>query len=324
MSYIPFAKPRVSFSEDERKEVIRILEGGQWAKGQYVQELKEYCEDRFNSEYILLCSSCTQCMLLVLQKFKNDIVDLLGTVGIPAFTWPSIEYVLYTIGTKYKHLDVDKRTWMVTKNNIIDDVDTVIPTDIFGSIAKLPKVKQFVLYDAAHSFGNKLLGNRETAAEFVSFSFTKPITGMTGGLAILQSEFAYETLQEKVDLSAKMLEIQAYMILHEIKYEEEKYKKRIEAIEMYRYYLKKNGVKFIEQKIPIESNYSTYSILFKEQGKRDAVVNEFFMNDIEVKTYYKPLVKGLPNTDFIYSNIISLPIHTLSEIERICTIISEA
>ena len=91
------------------------------------------------------------------------------------------------------------------------------------------------------------------------------------------------------------------------------------------YYRKSINVDFTEQKIPIETNYSVYAILFNSMMERDRIAYCLETNDVETKIYYQPLYNMSVSRD-IYSRILALPIYPGIEehLPFICKTINEA
>jgi len=324
MKKIQFAKPCVELNKFEMEEIYKICHSGQFCEGKYVEQVEDYFRTTCNVKYAISCSSATQGLVIALKA--ADIVN--KTVALPAFTWPSTLYALGCNNCTPYFCDININTWnilpppeFVIKDRVIaSEIEAIIPVDVFGNDSYINDDRP-VIYDAAHGFGLSKLGQRGLA-EVVSFSFTKPVTGMQGGIILTNNEKLYEDANELRRLSAKMCEINALILMNEIKRKDEKLFERIRLIELYRYYL---DVPFTEQVVECDSNYSTYSILL-EIEKRDRVVKAFKENNVEVKVYYDPLISGLTNTDFIYNRILSLPIYSKieDEIPRICKIINES
>jgi len=332
MKKIQFAKPSVKLSNKEFDEIKRIISSGWYCEGRYVEQVEDYFKTTYGVKYAISCSSATQGLVIALKSIgmEEHSYSRNNLVALPSFTWPSTLYAISCNQMRPKWLDINIQSWdlsntvipkYVIKNSVISDkIEAIISVDIFGNRSYV-KADVPVIYDAAHGFGLKDLGKRGLA-EVVSFSFTKPVTGMQGGIILTDDDMLAEYATEYRRLSAKMCEINALILMNEIKRRDEKLFERLRLIELYRYYL---DISYTEQVIKEDSNYSTYCILL-DPDKRDRVAQKFMENNIEVKIYYKPLVSELPNTNYIYSRIISLPIYSEieDEIPRICKIINEA
>ena len=146
---------------------------------------------------------------------------------------------------------------------------------------------------------------------------------MQGGMILTNNSEIYDKINELVDLSAKMCEVNAFIALKEIEKYPVKKERRLDIINKYRKYIK---VPITEQRIEYATNYSTYSILFESNSKRSKIVELFKENGIEQKVYYEPLIYGLENTDNVYSRILSLPTYpsVAKHIKFICNLINKA
>ncbi|MBU0959424.1 MAG: DegT/DnrJ/EryC1/StrS family aminotransferase, partial [Nanoarchaeota archaeon] len=218
---------------------------------------------------------------------------------------------------------IDPNTWLMNKIPefvLRDSPDAVVIVDIFGNLAEF-QTDLPLLVDAAHSYSLKGLGKRGKC-EVISFSFTKLITGMQGGCLLTDDYNVYTKAWELIHLSAKMLEIEAYYILKQIDTYEEQVIIRNKLINMYRQQIK---IPFVEQRIPVENNFSVYAIMFEDKKIRDKVAQKFSDNGVEVKIYYQPLVDNLPNTTNVFDRILSLPLYSKlveNDIEYICNLIN--
>ena len=339
---IPFSKAEIDLSSKDYKEISSIIKSGRLCKGEYIKALENYFINRYNVKYAKACCNATNGLVI---SFKAT--NLYNScIAIPAFTWPSTLYAIECSNNIPIWVDINIDTWnMSTKlpkisdkvymseyykkyiRNITSEKDELvcgcIPVDIFGnmSYADVPS-SVVVIYDAAHSFDNTFLGNRGDV-EVVSLSFTKPVTAMQGGMILTNNSEIYDKINELVDLSAKMCEVNAFIALKEIEKYPVKKERRLDIINKYRKYIK---VPITEQKIEYATNYSTYSILFESNSKRSKIVELFKENGIEQKVYYEPLIYGLENTDNVYSRILSLPTYpsVAKHIKFICNLINKA
>ena len=201
-----------------------------------------------------------------------------------------------------------------------EKVDFALPVDIFGN--QYPKIDIPSVYDAAHGYGLPLLGKRGLA-EVVSLSFTKEVTGMQGGIILTNSEELYEKMIEERDLSSKMCEFNAIIALNSM----EDYHKHIieknRCIQKYVELIKKGVFYQVRKSV---SNDSVFAIVFPSKILRDRVADFFSRSGIEAKIYYKPLISGLPNTDWLYNRILALPTYpeVYDNIPFICELINKS
>jgi len=299
-----FCTPNFFLKEIDYIKIRKIIESGWVSIGENVDELESLFKKRFNVKYAIGCSSATSGLVISLKSanFKDM------KIAVPSFTWPSTLYAIESnSGNSPIFCDVNKETWLIELPQSFEEYDAVLAVDIFGNQENVNnRISCPIIFDAAHGFDLPNLGKRGIA-EVVSLSFTKNVTGMEGGVILTNDDFFAETAIELRRLSGRMGEINAYITLKSIEYYDNEYKlMKEEIINKYR---SKFDFNFVEQKTESYSNNSVYSILFEDQNIRNSVANELNNNGIESKIYYEPLKSGFKNTDYIYSKILSLPIH---------------
>jgi dTDP-4-amino-4,6-dideoxygalactose transaminase len=283
-------------------KIRKIIESGWVSIGKNVEALEGMARDLFSVKHVVGCSCATQGLIIALKA--SGWKDM--RIAVPAFTWPSTVYAIESCtGNTPVFCDIDRETWLIDLKGIsLDDYDAIMPVDVFGNRCPIYCYDKPVIYDAAHGFGLEFVGNRGIA-EVISLSFTKIATAGEGGLILTNDQNVYETAVELRRLSARMGEVNALIGLNSIKNYSKNKEKRSAIVEFYE---KNLQFDYKKQKIPDETNNSVFSILV-EPNQREHIVSAFRLNDIEVKTYYEPLVRNLKNTEWVYSRIISLPIY---------------
>jgi len=313
---ISYVKPGIDLGK-ELSNVNDIIESGQFCLGDYTNYLERSIKKMYRVKHAIACCNATSGLIVAFKAagIKNM------RVGIPAFTWPSTLYALECNNNIPVFLDIDRDTWTVNLNNNVEKIDAIIAVDTFGNPSYL-NLDIPVIYDAAHSFGAYNIGHRGIV-EVMSFSFTKPIVAMQGGIILTNDDTVYEEAKELVRLSAKMCEINALVCLESKNSYIDRLHDNMKIINMYKQFIK---VPFECQHYNVNGNFSTFAILLEDKEKRDNVYNKLKENDIEAKIYYDPLVSGFPVTDEIYSKILCLPVYKdmVLEVPRISKIINEA
>ena len=308
-----FHRPKIILNRNDWKKFKKIAKSGWVCNGDAVNALEKHFRDTFKTRYAIACSSATQGLIIALRAsgIKNK------KIAVPSFTWGSTLYAIQCSENYPIIVDVNKETFLADFHDI--KADFYMPVDCFGNA--YPKIKN-AIYDSAHSYGLESLGKRGLA-EVVSLSFTKPITGMQGGIILTNDDRLASEAKELRDLSSKMCEFNAIIALNSIQNLTNAERIKKQAIEKYRELLK---ITYTEQKILKETNYSVYAIVFSDKLIRDRVANELTRNGYEVKIYYNPLKIGLPNTDWLYDRILALPIYEeiISRIPEICGLINKA
>lgn len=316
---IPFHKMNLKLDEYDLFEIGEIINKGQVVNGKWAERLENHFKNEFNVKHAIACSSCTQGLFFAVDA----VLPNYGVVGMPAFTWPSTYFAARQHNNGINFLDINKDTWIVDLELLekyLNNFDLVIAVDIFGSNADI-KLDCPVIYDAAHGYGLQNLGHRGLV-EVVSLAMTKTVTAMQGGMVLTNDDKLASTMRENIKMFAKITEVNAYVALQSIKDFKKDLDRKIDVILQY-----EEGIDsyFVPQFVK-ETNYSVYAIMLQDQEKRDRIVEKFNEKGIEAKVYYKPLIKFLPETDYVYSRILALPIWKGVEryIPEICEIINNA
>lgn len=311
-----YSFPNIDLDTQESFTINSIIKSGWVSNGRHVEEMEHFLEERFGVKHAILCNNATSALTIALKSagWKNK------KIGVPSFTWPSTVYSIESScrNNEISFYDIDLKTWLITPD---ENCDALVVVDTFGNNA-FKKYDKPVIYDAAHGFDLKNVGNRGLA-EVISFSFTKIVTAMEGGVILTNNDTLAEVATELRRLSSRMGEINAVVLKNSIERYDKFYKDlRLKLIDNYR---KGFDFTFTEQDIPIDTNYSVYSILFENSLIRNIVSSSLYQNGIEHKIYYEPLILGLPNTDSIFSRILALPIHEhmINDQENIINIINK-
>jgi len=313
---IPFVKPGINLGI-ELNEVDKIIKSGQFCLGDYTNRLENSIRNMYKAKYAIACCNATNGLTVAFKAagIKNM------KVGIPAFTWPSTLFALECNNNTPVFFDIDRDTWTMDLHSNKEKVDAIIAVDTFGNPSYIESDVP-VIYDAAHSFGAYSIGNRGIV-EVMSFSFTKPLVAMQGGIILTSDDKVYEEAKELVRLSAKICEINALVGLNNMRSYIVRLHDNMKIIGMYKNLIK---VPYECQHYNVNGNFSTFAILLENKEKRDNVYNQLKKEGVETKVYYEPLVTGFKNTDEIFSKIMCLPVYKnmVLEIPKICKIINGA
>lgn len=295
---IRYSRPNLpkKLDEDDIYHINKILASGWVASGYWVEKLENVLTERFGVTAIC-CANCTSGLIVAIKALDIKYMRVL----LPAFTWPSTLYAVQCNANKPIFADIDKETWMM--DSTIGEYNVIVPVDIFGNQVDIQSWKP-IIYDAAHGFDLPLLGKRG-GIEVVSMSFTKPVTSILGGFILTKRNDLIPTIRELVNTTARMGEINAYFGLKSIDRLKEYNRIKQQCMDIY----KDIKFPFTNQKILSATNHSVYSVLFESQEIRDKIANTLRDNNIEVKIYYEPLYV-MPNTDWVYKHILSLPTYS--------------
>lgn len=318
---VRYNKSSVVLSDSIKKGIIKSIETGIVCKDKNVYRLERLFEKRFDVKHAIACNSCTSGLIIALKVLygKDYTRQNSMCVSLPAFTWFSTGYAVECNGLNKEFIDIDKETWLAEPDPYSENI--FISVDVFGSKSK-PYTGFDAVYDAAHGFGLSELGHRGVI-EVVSLSYTKIVQGMQGGIILTNDDYLDSDIREYVDHYAKLCEVNAAVAIQSIRDYEKNMEQRLRNIDYYRQNI---SVDFTEQKIPYETNYSVYALLFNSIMERDRISYCLETSGVETKIYYQPLTSELPNTNDIYSRILALPVYP--EVEEhlpfICKVINEA
>lgn len=291
---IQFGNPNIYTNHEVMREIKGILDSKWVSIGEYVEALEDNFKRKFGVRHAIACSSATAGLTIAIKAAGWQGQKII----LPAFTWPSTLYALTCNNNFPVFCDIDRETWLPCHN---DSPYNMIAVDVFGS--QCLEYPNKVIYDAAHGYGLDGLGHRGIA-EVVSLSFTKVVTAMEGGMILTNDDALAETATELRRLTARMGEINALFGLQSMK----SYDRRL-VISIINYYKKHITVPYRCQEVPTDTNNSVFAIIFDDTPTRDAVRLALYRAGCETKVYYDPLADSLPNTDYVYSRILALPIH---------------
>ena len=302
---IRYCRPNID-PEISLTGIEQILYNGWVSNGAWCENLERYFKKNCNVKYAFTCSNATTGLIMAVKAAGWENMN----INIPAFTWPSTKYAVECNGGNYEYVDINKKSWVSEIN--ISDVDAYydnkkyILVDTFGYQTELDSLHNpdNVIIDAAHGFDLPGLGHRGLA-EVVSFSHTKLVTGGEGGIILTNDDILASKLHLMRRMYGRMSEINAYIAIKSI-FRYNRNKPKLEKI--IDKYINELNFPFKTQSRGFTNN-SVFAITFENKEKRDKAVKAMEDNDIEVKVYYEPLVKGLPNTDYVFDRILALPVY---------------
>jgi dTDP-4-amino-4,6-dideoxygalactose transaminase len=313
---IRFHRPKITFPSTM---MFQIVNSGEVVNGSFTKALEASFRKCYDVKYAIACANCTSGLQIAIKALD---LGFSNSVELPAFTWYSTLYAVESNKCFPRFMDLNTKSFLADERYVEESkkVDLFIAVDVFGNKEKF-NTKIPVIYDAAHGIGLSELGNRGIA-EVVSLSFSKIVTGMQGGIILTNDNYLAETCSSYVRKYAKITEINAAASLQSFTDFPKIQKKRLRIIDDYRKYLK---IKYREQFIPEETNYSIYSIFLDSKEERDKVVENLMKNKIEYKIYYEPLAK-LPKTLYVYDRILALPVYEdmMEQVSYICEVINRS
>lgn len=284
VNQIPYHRPFPMLLEEIKYDILSILDSGQYTNGTFCREIENKIAEIYKVKYAICCNSCTQGLLISLLSLPEKPKK----IHTPAFAWYSSKWIVESIGIIPIYHDVGEYTWLM--ENFNSKNQTLLPVHTFGNVTQYEG--KFVIYDGAHALGTNIFDIGDVTV--FSLAPTKLVTSCEGGIIITDNHNMAHKMIELRDKIGRMSEIHALIGL-----------KTLEKIKIilnwkktvYNYYKKFIFGQF--QYKCIDSNWNTIGFLNLENLK--------IPETIETRQYYEPLIRGLPNTDYIYKNMVCLP-----------------
>ena len=332
--------------------------------GKFHKQLEKNLTKYLEIDNISLFTNGHMALELVIQA-----MNLTGEVITTPFTFASTTHAIVRNGLTPVFCDINPYdyTMDVTKieNLITDKTSAIVPVHVYGNICDVYEIDRIakkydlkVIYDAAHTFGEKIngrgIGNFGDASMF-SFHATKVFNTIEGGAVAFSDEnigrqlyklknfgIQSEVLVDGVGSNAKMNEFQATMGICNLRHVTEEITKRKIVVQKYRDRLSNiNGIKIINDVEGIQSNYSYFPAVFDERVfgfTRNEISERLKDNNIFARKYFYPLtstfdcyhgkfdVDKTPVAQHIAKRVLTLPLYSdlnLDDVDRICDIILE-
>lgn len=287
-----------------------------------------------------------------------------GEVITTPFTFVSTTHAISRQNLKPVFCDIRKSDYCMDPNKIeeliTDKTVAILPVHVYGNICDVHKIENIavkhglkVIYDGAHAFGEKYMGqgigNFGDATMF-SFHATKVFNSVEGGAIAFRDKRYGVPLHElknfgihdedtvaAVGGNAKLDEFRAAMGICNLnniqKYIEarkkvyDRYMERLSDIE---------GIELMHIQNGVEPNYAYFPVYFDKEKlgfSRNDVYGALREQDIYSRKYFYPAVNDLecyegsnptPIAHDVSLNILTLPIYeglTQKEVDKICDVI---
>lgn len=345
----------------EYVEEITPIWGSRWLTnmGEKHNILKEQLINYLGVEKLDLLTNGHMALELAMQA-----LNLKGEVITTPFTFASTTHAIVRNGLTPVFCDVDPITFTMDASKIEDLITdktcAIVPVHVYGNVCDIEEIDRIakkyglkVIYDAAHTFGEKYKGKGIGSYGDVScFSFhaTKVFNSIEGGCVCFKNEdfgkaiyrlknfgIKDEETVNGVGANAKMNELCAAMGICNLRHVNEEIAKRRKVVERYREYLEGiDGLQLNPIQEDVESNYAYFPVIFDEKvfGKsRNEVVDELKENGIGARKYFYPLTntfdcyKGMfdvndtPTALRLSLRVLTLPLYadlSLADVDRIC------
>ncbi|EPR4991224.1 DegT/DnrJ/EryC1/StrS family aminotransferase [Vibrio navarrensis] len=195
---IPVTKPYLP-SKDKYKQYIDLVYENGWLtnNGPLVRELEYRLAEYLGVKHVVLVANGS----LALQV-AYKVLNLTGEVITTPFSFAATTSTLSWEGLKPIFCDIDKKSFNIDVEKIEELItpltSAVLPVHVFGNPCQVGKIQSIakknglkVIYDAAHAFGVKYLG--ESVLKYgdistLSFHATKLFHSIEGGAIITEDD----------------------------------------------------------------------------------------------------------------------------------------
>lgn len=354
----------------DRKKVYRKIDeiwNSRWLTNagrqlrQYEAALKKYLD----VPYISLFCNGTLALQLACQALR-----LSGEVITTPFTFAATPHVLYWNRITPVFCDIDPYTFNLNPERIerliTPNTTAILPVHVFGYPCDTQSIREIanryglrVVYDAAHSFGVEVNGNKIGNfgdLSMLSFHATKIYHTLEGGALTFKEESFRERLEYAKNfgfkdeenivvpgINAKMNEFQAAVGLLMLDLVGEEIEKRKQLTMVYRDRLgEMPGINFRTEMPGVKHNYYNFVITVDPNQfgmSRDELYKRLKTYNIYTRRYFYPLCsqfqcyrnypssapENLPVAEKVSKSILTLPLYgTLCEqdIHKICDVIA--
>lgn len=325
---------------------------------EFSQKLSEYLDVK----NVDLLTNGHMALELTLQA-----LNLQGEVITTPFTFASTTHAIVRNGLIPVFCDIDSENYTLDAKKIedliTDNTCAIVPVHVYGNICDVDEIERIarkyglkVIYDAAHTFGEKYKGKGIGSYGDVScFSFhaTKVFNSIEGGCVCYKDEdfgksiyrlknfgIRNEEVVDGIGANAKMNEFCAAMGICNLRHVDEEIEKRKKVVEHYRERLEGvEGIQLNPIQKDVKSNYAYFPIVIDEKAfgaSRNEVYIKLAENGIGARKYFYPLtntfacfhgkfdVKQTPIALHVSLRVLTLPLYSelsINDVDRICNIV---
>jgi len=282
------------------------------------------------------------------------------------FTFASTTHAIVRNGLVPVFCDIEPDFYTIDADKIEDLITektcAIMPVHVYGNICNVEKIEKIakkhnlkVIYDAAHTFGEKYKGKGVGSfgdASCFSFHATKVFNSIEGGATAYTDKRIGQLLYDLknfgihgpeevvgVGANAKMNEFCAAMGLCNLRHVDEEISKREKVYNRYKENLQNiKGIRFHKIQSDVKPNFAYMPVIFDEEFgfTRDQVYEALAKENIIARKYFYPLIsdydcysnqydsKLTPVAKEISNKVLTLPMYadlSLEDVDRICEII---
>ncbi|MDP8223466.1 MAG: DegT/DnrJ/EryC1/StrS family aminotransferase [Candidatus Lernaella stagnicola] len=356
---IDLVKPTLADWREIEPLFAAVWESGRLTLGPHTKAFEDAAAQQMNVRHAIAVSSCTSGLMLAIRA-----LELTGEIIIPSFTWASTGHSVVWNGLRPVFADIEPGTYTMDPEDVAQRItpatSAIMTANAFGlypDMDALNKVAEeagiVLLCDSAQAIGakyNDRIGGGLCAAEIFSFSPTKVVTAVEGGLVTTNDDELAVQLRnmrdygkssdgtdvESFGLSARLSEFHSIVGLSNLRRVEELIAAREAIVAHYRELLAGiPGMHF--QTIPEGRRSShNYFVVFLDPDRydRDDVWRGMAAAQVQTKRYFYPALHRqgsyrdfpppeppLPVTERAASDALALPLYShmsRDETEQVC------
>lgn len=349
---------------EEFIEEIRPIWDSHWLTnmGEYHERFREQLRQFLGEDQVELFVNGHMALELTIQA-----MGLTGEVITTPFTFISTTHAIVRNGLTPVFCDIRPEDFTLDVSRlealITERTSAIIPVHVYGNFCDVDAIDAIakkhglkVLYDAAHTFGERYRGKDAGSfgdASMFSFHATKVFHSIEGGAVCYRDAALGEELyklknfgilsEEVIDgvgANAKMNEFQAAMGLCNLRHLKEEIGRRRQVAEHYQQRLAGvDGLRLPQYAPELEPNYAYFPVVFDQDrfgAGRDQIYERLKRHNIMSRKYFYPLTSAsdcyrgrffpeqTPVALKISKEVLTLPLYgdlALEDVDRICEII---
>jgi dTDP-4-amino-4,6-dideoxygalactose transaminase len=354
ISFIDLRREYPEIKGEIGQAIQRVLESGWFILGEELKRFEKEFSSYIGVKYGIGVNSGSDALYLAIKTLGIGIGDEVVTVS---HTFISTVDAIVRNGAKPVFVDIDPETYTMDvsqiEKKITERTKAIIPVHLYGHPADMDPIMEitekyglYVIEDASQAHGAEYKGRKVGSIGHVAcFSFypTKNL-GAYGdaGMIVTNNEELAEKLRiirnygsskkyhhDFVGVNSRLDEIQAAVLRVKLKYLDEWNERRRKIAKLYNELLEDTDVTTPTEKEWAKHVYHLYVI---RHEKRDELQQCLLKNRIQVQIHYPIPVHrqkaylvlghkiGLPITEKICDEILSLPMHPWLKINELVTI----
>lgn len=326
------------------------------------EQLKRQIKEYLDADSLELLVNGHMALEMTLQA-----MNLKGEVITTPFTFASTTHAIVRNGLTPVFCDIDPTTFTIDTEKIerliTDKTCAIMPVHVYGNICNVEEIERIarknglkVIYDAAHSFGEKYKGASVAKwgdASCFSFHATKVFNTIEGGAVCYKEKYIGEKIYQLknfgiknedvvngIGANAKMNEFCAAMGICNLRHVNNNIAKRRLVFERYQERLESiPGIQLNTIQKDVESNYSYFPIVIHENEAgwtRNEIADVLASNGYYARKYFYPITNAFdsyhgefnpmetPIALHISKRVLTLPLYPdleMKNVDEICDII---